>query len=111
MIRFCEKCGNLMLVVKKRKHTFLVCKKCKKEVKLKGREEITISEAVLEPKKEIVVMGKDEGIAELPKIRIMCPKCENMEAYWWMQQTRAADEPPTLFYKCTKCGHSWRSYG
>ncbi len=109
-MKFCEKCGNLMLVEKRRKHTFLVCKKCGRTAKLKD-EKVAITESLHESKRGIVVMGKDEGVAELPKTKIMCPECENSEAYWWMQQTRAADEPPTLFYKCTKCGYSWRSYG
>lgn len=109
-MKFCERCGNLMLVEKKRKNTFLVCRKCGKTVKLKG-EKVTIAEAIKEPKREVVVMGRDEGLAELPSTKIMCPKCENMEAFWWMQQTRAADEPPTLFYRCKKCSYSWRSYG
>ncbi|MCD6114052.1 MAG: transcription factor S, partial [Thermoprotei archaeon] len=39
-----------------------------------------------------------------------CPKCGNREAYVWMMQTRAADEPPTRFYRCTKCGYTWREY-
>jgi len=109
-LKFCPKCGNIMKVEKKRKHTFLVCKKCNKKIKLK-KEKVTISESIRNQKKEIVIMGKDEGIAELPKTKIMCPKCGNSEAYWWMQQTRAADEPPTIFYRCTKCGYSWRYYG
>lgn len=108
-MKFCEKCGNLMLVEKRRKHTFLVCRKCGKTEKVKN-EKLSITEALHEGKKAVVVMGKDEGLAELPKTKIMCPECENSEAYWWMQQTRAADEPPTIFYKCTKCGYSWRSY-
>jgi len=108
-LKFCEKCGNLMLVEKKRKHTFLVCRKCGRTTKLK-REKIAITESLQQAKKSIVVMGKDEGLAELPKTKEMCPQCEHGEAFWWMQQTRAADEPPTLFYKCTKCGYSWRSY-
>lgn len=109
-MRFCEKCGNILLVKKKTKNIYLVCRKCGRETKFKG-EKLTISEVSHEPRRDIVVMGKDEVVAELPKTKIMCPKCENMEAYWWMQQTRAADEPPTLFYKCTKCNYSWRSYG
>jgi len=99
-----------MFVEKKRKRSFLICRKCGRKETLK-REKISITEALPEPKKEIVVMEKDEGLAELPKTKVMCPNCENMEAYWWMQQTRSADEPPTMFYKCTKCGYSWRSYG
>jgi DNA-directed RNA polymerase subunit M len=109
-MRFCEKCGNLMIVDKKTKHTFLVCRKCGRTTKLK-REKIAITESLGETKKHIVVMGKDDFSGELPKTKEMCPQCDHAEAFWWMQQTRAADEPPTLFYKCCKCGYSWRSYG
>jgi DNA-directed RNA polymerase subunit M len=98
------------MVEKKRSKAILVCRKCHRKSSLKG-EKIKITEEMHEPKKEIVVMGKDEGVAELPKTKTMCPQCENNEAHWWMQQTRTADEPPTLFFKCTKCGYSWRSYG
>ncbi|MEM7821270.1 MAG: transcription factor S [Candidatus Aenigmatarchaeota archaeon] len=109
-MKFCEKCGNLLIIENRRGTVFLVCRKCGWKTKQKS-EKITITEFLKEGEKKVVIMGKDEGIAELPKTKIMCPKCENMEAYWWMQQTRAADEPPTLFYKCTRCGYSWRSYG
>jgi len=109
-LKFCEKCGNLLMVERRKKNVFLVCKKCHRTTRLKG-EKVAITEAMREPKKEIVVMGKEEGIAELPRTKIMCPKCENMEAFWWMQQTRGADEPPTMFYRCSKCGYNWRSYG
>lgn len=109
-MEFCEKCGNLMLVKKGRKLSYLVCRKCGKKRKMK-KEKVVISEVLQKKKKDIVVMEKGEELAELPKTHIMCPKCEHTEAYWWMQQTRAADEPPTLFYRCTKCSYSWRSYG
>ncbi len=99
-----------MLAEKKRKNVYLVCKKCGKMAKLKG-EKVKLTETMRDLKKKVVIMEKGEGVAELPKTKVMCPKCENVEAYWWMQQTRAADEPPTLFYKCCKCGYNWRSYG
>jgi DNA-directed RNA polymerase subunit M len=110
MLEFCPKCGNLLVVKKKGKKAYLVCRKGHFE-KLLKKEKVEIKEVAREEKKEVIVLGKDEGIEEFPKTRIMCPKCGNMEAYWWMQQTRAADEPPTIFYRCTKCGYSWRSYG
>lgn len=109
-MRFCQKCGNLLYVEKKRKAVYLICRKCKKTTRLKG-EKLTISEVSHENRKKVVLLGREEQYAELPKTTIMCPKCEHMEAFWWMQQTRSADEPPTLFYKCVKCGYSWRSYG
>jgi DNA-directed RNA polymerase subunit M len=45
-----------------------------------------------------------------PKVKIICEKCGNNAAYFWTQQTRAADEPETRFFKCTKCKHTWREY-
>lgn len=108
-MEFCEKCGSLMSVKKKVKRSFLVCSKCGKERPLK-KEKIVIAQAMPDPKKDIVVMKKGDEAIDLPKTRVICPKCEHTEAYWWMQQTRSADEPPTMFYRCTKCSYSWRSY-
>ena len=104
---FCPKCGNLMIAGKKK--GYLVCRKC--GYKVKTRRDLKLTESIKREKKEIVVIEKAEAVSELPVTKMMCPKCGNMEAYWWMQQTRAADEPPTMFYKCTKCGYTWRSYG
>jgi len=109
-MRFCEKCGNLLVVEKKRKNVYLVCRKCHRVYKTKG-EKLRIGSSVTEGKKRVIVMTEKDQFSELPKTKILCSQCENMEAYWWMQQTRSADEPPTMFYRCTKCGHSWRSYG
>ena len=27
-----------------------------------------------------------------------------------LKQTRSADEAPTRFFECAKCGHKWRDY-
>ena len=58
--------------------------------------------------KSISVMKKEAEVH--PKTKAKCPKCGNNEAYYWIVQTRSADEPPTRFYKCTKCKHVWREY-
>ena len=108
-MQFCEKCGNLLIAKGSGKRVSYVCRMCGK--KAKRTDKLTISETMHESKKGVIIMEKGEGIEEFPKTSIMCPTCEHMEAYWWMQQTRSADEPPTLFYRCVKCGHSWRSYG
>jgi DNA-directed RNA polymerase III subunit RPC11 len=41
---------------------------------------------------------------------IDCPKCDNEEAYYKMVQTRSADEPSTIFYRCTsnRCQYEWK---
>ncbi len=60
---------------------------------------------------KIVVVGKKERkLSTMPKTKILCEKCSNNEAFWWMVQTRSIDESMTQFYRCTKCGHTWRNY-
>ena len=59
-------------------------------------------------KKEIVVTEGLEGT--LPTTKIICEKCGNNKATWVIRQTRAADEPSTRIYQCTKCKNKWREY-
>lgn len=90
-------------------HVFLACQKC-------GYETLVISETstplkVIEhsPQKQIAVIGKEQAkLRTMPTVKIECPKCGKLEAYWWMVQTRGADESPTQFFRCTRCGHTWR---
>jgi DNA-directed RNA polymerase subunit M len=58
--------------------------------------------------KEMAVM--DELSGTLPTADVECPSCGNRTAYWVLRQTRAADEPETRIFRCTKCSHSWREY-
>src|SRR5688500_1313964 len=39
-----------------------------------------------------------------------CEKCGHSEAFYYMRQTRSADEATTRFLECTKCGYKWREY-
>jgi transcription factor S len=57
-----------------------------------------------------IVGDKEAKLNSLPTTKIECPKCGHNEAFWWFLQTRSGDEPPTQFYRCVKCNHTWRSY-
>jgi DNA-directed RNA polymerase subunit M len=46
----------------------------------------------------------------LPTIEADCEECDNNVAYYYLQQTRAADESETRFYICTECENKWRDY-
>jgi len=109
-MKFCPKCGNLMLPDRKRK--VWVCRSCGYEEPFdeqKDREKTVIKQKVEhKPDEGIIVVEQD--VKTLPTTKVTCPKCGNDTAYWWELQTRAGDEPSTIFYRCTKCGHVWRSY-
>jgi len=86
------------------------CNKCGYEEEAK--QSITITTKVKHSEKErMLVIEGEEKPAGAQKIKgIVCPSCGNDEAYFWILQTRRADEPPTRFYKCTKCNKVWREY-
>ncbi len=61
------------------------------------------------PDDEIVIVGEEEAkLSTMPKENRECPRCGNMETFWWMVQTRGADESTTQFFRCTKCSYTWR---
>ena len=112
-MQFCKKCGNLMMPKKKGGKAILVCGKCGAVISANIKpKDFKIGMSSNKREEEIIVVEKkqDSKMVTYPKTAQQCPKCENDEAFWWMQQTRAADEAPTRFYKCTKCGHTWREY-
>lgn len=60
---------------------------------------------------EMKVLGeKEERIKTMPTTNVECPKCGHNTAFWWFLQTRSGDEPPTQFFRCEKCAHTWRQY-
>jgi transcription factor S len=103
---FCPKCGSILRPKMKGGKKIIYCGSCDYTKDSDG-EKIQISEKVDLGKKIEVVK---DSVDMLPKVRTKCGKCENEAAYYWTQQTRSADEPETRFFKCTKCGHTWREY-
>ncbi|WP_459201272.1 transcription factor S [Methanococcus sp. CF] len=104
MVEFCPKCNNIMLP----KGGVLKCVVCKHEEEIgEANHEYALKEKIETKKQDVTVI---ENVETLPTTRIECPNCGNMEAFWWLQQTRCADEPETRFYKCKKCSHTWREY-
>ncbi len=96
---FCPKCGSIMMTRK--------CS-CGYESKEGGNLQITEKKEVVKHQLDVVDPEQDDKV--LPETKAECPKCGNMKAYFWEVQTRAGDEPPTKFLKCTKCKHIWRDY-
>ena len=104
-LEFCKKCHSLMVPVKRGGSSKLKCRKCGYSTKLSGTMKIKESG---KGKRGVVLLEKSE--VPLPVIDKTCGKCDNPKSYYWLQQTRSADEPPTQFFRCTSCNHVWREY-
>ena len=85
-MEFCS-CGGLMTPQKSGNKIVLVCRKCGKK-KASKEKKFKIGVSTKEKKGKIIVVDKKSNVDVLPKTDIECPKCDNKEAYWWMQQTR-----------------------
>jgi len=104
-MQFCPKCGTALTPQKKEKKIVLGCPKCGYETR-KGEKNLSI---IQHDSERIVVIGKEEQkIRTLPKTKVECPKCGHNEAFYWLVQTRGADESSTQFFRCTKCHTTWR---
>ncbi|PSP77124.1 transcription factor S [Halobacteriales archaeon QS_1_68_20] len=103
-MKFCDECGSMM-----------------KSEDVDGGEMWVCSEGHRKPRDEdasyVLTEGQEateiiettsEGDSSLPTTDAHCPECGNDEAYWYMQQIRAADESETRFFVCTECEHKWR---
>ena len=105
-MKFCETCGSILIVKNDENGRFLFCKKCNTKSPLEGEVGFVTD---FNKKKDIIVIDSEESV--FPTTKVLCPKCQTMEeAEWTMIQTRAADEPPTRFYRCKKCNLVWREY-
>jgi transcription factor S len=110
-LRFCPKCETRM---KPRiEQGIVLCPKCgftadKEEHESSPKKISPVQESI--SRSSLKVMDTDKGPDALPTTTVECPRCGNNTAFWWMLQTRSADEATTQFYRCTKCVHTWRNY-
>ncbi len=108
-LKFCPKCRSIMMPTRIEGKTILKCPKCGFTEHSAPNMLVDKVSITRKPTETPIVITKTSE-EYLPKTRARCPKCGYEEAYYWLQQTRAADEPPTRFYRCVKCGHTWREY-
>jgi len=115
-MEFCPNCG-MRLILKQDSNEEepapkMVCSKCgytKNMVSEESKRAHTVNKTKHGVQETITVVSEElSKIRTMPSTKIMCPKCSNNEAYWWMVQTRGADESPTQFFRCTNCSHTWR---
>jgi len=109
-MEFCSSCGKRMVLKRMKDGVVFVCTSCKCEKTTKKDDTVKIA-TQKKPRETIVVIDKeDQQLTPNPTTSAKCPKCENNLAFTWAVQTRAGDEGATQFFRCTKCGHTFRLY-
>ncbi|MGD0996496.1 MAG: transcription factor S [Candidatus Bathyarchaeia archaeon] len=114
-MEFCAECGSRLVPKKvssgKQALVMLVCTKCEFK-KQELNDNVKVGTKIIEhnPKQFVAVIGKEEQLSTLPTVRIDCPRCENNTANVWQVQTRGSDESSTQFFRCLRCGFTFREY-
>ena len=111
-MEFCPKCYTRLVLRKNDTHEgklVFICPKCNYTKDATKQESTTVAPIDRMQQDQVAVIGEEEAkIRTMPTMKAECLKCHNNEVYWWMVQTRGADESPTQFFRCTKCGYTWR---
>ncbi|CAG8829851.1 3174_t:CDS:2 [Gigaspora margarita] len=109
---FCPCCGNLLLIktLTQGEQAFY-CQTCPYIFPIGGRggKSLYKNRTTLKRKEVDDVLGGEEGWKNVDSTEARCPKCEHPRAYFMQIQTRSADEPMSIFYKCCNhdCQHQW----
>ena len=103
-MKICPKCKSLMRIEKREGKVYYICPSCGYTEELSN----PMIRMKIEKEEKVTVIERDRTMEAIVKVK--CPKCGNNEAYTWIVQTRSGDEASTVFYKCTKCGYTWRVY-
>ena len=105
-MQFCPKCKAIMIPKMVGKKPVLQCGACGYTDK-KAEAEPVVEKVKAATEIKVVVENEKDV---LPTTKAKCPSCNHDTAFFWLQQTRAGDEPETRFFKCVKCKHTWREY-
>lgn len=100
---FCPKCKSIMLPKMEHGKRQLAC-----SCGYRQGGEMKITEGSKAKDDKLAVIEKEETINTI--VEAECSKCGLKKAEYWEIQTRSADEPPTRFFKCVACKHTWREY-
>eukprot|EP00999_Lentomonas_sp_LEN2_P001848 NODE_2971_length_472_cov_37.631884_g2921_i0.p2 GENE.NODE_2971_length_472_cov_37.631884_g2921_i0~~NODE_2971_length_472_cov_37.631884_g2921_i0.p2 ORF type:complete len:108 (+),score=2.19 NODE_2971_length_472_cov_37.631884_g2921_i0:74-397(+) len=103
---FCPSCGN-MLVCKMAGNLQFACQTC---LYLCPVKTVVSEKHTQQRKKADDILGGEDAWAGVEKTEAQCPnkECESTSANFFQMQTRSADEPMTIFYRCVECGERWK---
>lgn len=110
-MEFCDDCGGMLVSEKKDGKPVMKCRDCGNVQNVESGEYKVTEEKEDDPMDRLNVNEEGDDETTRPTTKKECKTCdEETEQEWWMEQTRASDEPPTRFYKCRQCGNVYKEY-
>ncbi|KAI1718837.1 transcription factor s-II (TFIIS) domain-containing protein [Ditylenchus destructor] len=107
MLLFCPTCGTLLQVEEGSDCNQFVCKNCPYVLPITK----PVTSRIYPRLKDLdEVLGGPGAWENAQVTEEHCPKCSHSKAYFMQLQTRSADEPMTVFYRCANvdCAHRWK---
>ena len=106
-MQFCPTCGNILLLDGSKTYSTvnrLFCRTCPYQYEVTNviRKRIKLDKEKVD---DVIFQSDASGTAATTDAK--CEQCGHKKAYLKELQTRSADEPATIFYKCAKCGFQW----
>ena len=116
MFMFCPECGTMAFP----NDGVITCTNYKcgyhgpvGKMKVQGKE-IDLGDVQSSSKAETreydIIKDSDQMKGVLTTGDYMCPKCNGVEEFSYLEQTRSSDEPETRMLTCKDCGKGWREY-
>ncbi len=114
-MEFCDECGGMLVSKGDEENSSMKCRNCGEAQSVDGEEMKVTEEKEEDPMDRLNVASEEDQETTRPTTMKECPSCsdnkqDEKEHEWWMEQTRASDEPATRFYECTECGNVHKEY-
>ncbi|CAJ0946470.1 unnamed protein product, partial [Mesorhabditis belari] len=107
MLTFCPSCGLLLEIEEGRTNMQLSCPTCPYVAPITQK----VGSKIYPKMKELGdILSDTQAWENAQSTEERCPKCSHERAYFMQLQTRSADEPMTIFYRCAnhQCKHRWK---
>ena len=103
---FCPMDGSLLLIEEDEDHSLrFLCRNCPYVLPV---EKQLSRRRKLAAKARDDILGGDQAWEAAAQTDAVCPHCDHRRAYYMQLQTRSADEPMTVFYRCVQCKKRWK---
>ena len=86
---------------------YLRCNSCgyTKDISEDTKDEYYVGKKV-ESEDTVIMIEDERGVG--PTTKEPCPKCGEYRVFRDIRQVKGIAEGPTIFFRCKKCGHTWR---